>query len=167
MKRIKINYKWFYIQYIVFALLGIIMLIAPTLLFERNPNQLIYEILWYIIISVLTILMVIFFFLDYQIAELTEKSITIKSLFGLIKSIEWNDIYDIRIETVISGTAGVKTFTKEWIVIYTDTNQFDAYFKANRRKKKGPWYIAATKENIKIVNEFMIKYLPNIIPIEP
>ncbi|MCH5151037.1 MAG: hypothetical protein J1F65_00025 [Clostridiales bacterium] len=167
MKKLKVNYTWFYLQYVVLAFICVVMLIAPPFLFESNPDQVIYEILWYSMFSILFILLVIFFLLDYQTAELTEKGITIKSFLGLIKSIDWDSVYDIRIESVISGSAGVKLFKKDWIIIYTAPNQFDAYFKPNRRKKNGPWYIAATKENIKFLKEYMFNYLPNILPIEP
>lgn len=166
MKKLKVNYMAFFLTNLFIMLFSVVFLLITIFDFEPS-DELIYEILWYSILGACFLLPIVLFFLDYQIAELTEKSIAIKSLFGLIKSIEWKDIYDIRIETLISGTAGVMTFTKEWIVIYTDANQFDLYFKPNRRKKKGPWYIAATKQNIKIVNEYMIKYLPTVLPIEP
>ena len=165
MKKIKVNYMTFFLVNLFIVLMSIIFLFISIFYFEPSA-ELVYEILWYGILGACFLLPIFFFFLDYQIAELTEKSITIRSLFGLVRSIEWKDIFDIRVETVITGTSGIKTFTKEWIVIYTDANQSDAYFKPNRRRRKGPWYIAATKENIKIVNEYMVKYLPNVLPIE-
>ena len=165
MKKIKVNYMAFFLVNLFIVFFSVIFLLITIFYFEPS-DKLVYEILWYSILGGCFLVPIILFFLDYQVAELTEKGITIKSLFGLIKSIEWRDIFDIRVETVITGTAGIKTFTKEWIVIYTDANQFDAYFKPNRRRRKGPWYIAATRKNIKIVNECMIKYLPNVIPIE-
>lgn len=166
MKKIKVNYMAFFLVNLFIVLFSVIFLLITIFYFEPS-DKLVYAILWYSILGGCFLVPIILFFLDYQIAELTEKGITIKSLFGLIKSIDWKDVFDIRVETVITGTAGIKTFSKEWIVIYTDENQFDAYFKPNRRRRNGPWYIAATRKNIKIVNECMIKYLPNVIPIEP
>ena len=167
MKKINVNYIAFVIQDIVILLVCILMLIIPSLLFERNPDQWLYEILWYSMFSVFIVILSVAFLLDFQIAELTEKSITIKSVFGVVKSIQWENIYDIRIESVITGTAGARLFSKDWIVVYTESNQFDAYIKPNRKKRKGPWYIAATEKNIKIMKDYMNKYVPHILPIEP
>jgi hypothetical protein len=49
-------------------------------------------------------------------------------------------------------------------VLYTDPSQEERMWGAgiHNRKKKGPWYIACTKENLAVVTEYLIQYAPHI-----
>ena len=49
------------------------------------------------------------------------------------------------------------------IVLYTDSLQLEKVHNGiHNRKKKGPWYIACTKENLTIITEYLIKCAPHI-----
>ncbi len=166
MTKIKVNYIWCWAQYIFLAFLCVLMLLLPILLNWYSSTELWLKIVWNVVFSFSILFCVIFALFYFQTATICSHNIAIKSMFGLIKIIDWQDVYDIRIEDIITGTAGIKTISKEWIVIQTDKNQWDPYIKPNR-KKKGPWYIAATRENINVIKEYMSKCRPDILPIEP
>ncbi len=126
--------------------------------------------LWIIILfSVLLLSFSIFFIISAlymtQRAEISEHGITIYSIFfSTIKVIKWNELVDIRTESIVtfSSSYGYRS-SKDWIVLYTDSSQLEKVRNSiNNRKKKGPWYIACTKENITVMTEYIIKYAPHI-----
>lgn len=127
--------------------------------------------LWTIILfSILMFSFSIFFLVSAlymtQRAKISEEGITIYSVvFSTIKVIKWQELIDVRTESLITFTAvnGGYRSSKDWIVLYTDSSQLEkAHNGINNRKKKGPWYIACTKENITVMTEYIIKYAPHI-----
>lgn len=99
-----------------------------------------------------------------QRAEISEHGITIYSIFfSTIKAIKWNELIDIRTESVVTfSSAYGYRFSKEWIIIYTDSSQKEKVRKPFNPKKVGPWYITCTKENITILTEYVNKYASHI-----
>ncbi len=166
MVKIHVNYKWCWVEYIFFSVCCVFMLLLPVICNWYGNAELWIEITWNVVFVLFIIVFIPYALFNYQTAIITEEYIRLKSAFGIIKDIYWKDIYDVRIEDIITYTAGIKTISKEWIVIQTDKNQWDLYIKSNR-KKKGPWYIAATRENIDVIKEYMSKCRPDILPIEP
>ncbi len=166
MVKIRVNYKWCWLQYIFLSVCCVFMLLLPVICNWYEDAELWIVISWNIVFPGAIIVFIPSILYNYQIAIINEENISIKSIFGLIKVIYWKDVYDVRIVEMVTGTAGVKTINKEWIVIQTDKDQCDPYIKPNR-KKKGPWYIAATRKNIDVIKEYMDKCRSDILPIEP
>ena len=99
-----------------------------------------------------------------QRAEISEHGITIYSVFfSTIKVIKWNELVDIRTESIVTflSSYGYR-YSKDWIVLYTDSSQKEKEHTLMNRKKTGPWYISCTKENITVLTEYIIKYAPHI-----
>ncbi len=126
---------------------------------------------WEIILfSVLLFFFSIFFIIRAlymtQQAEISEEGIIIYSvIFSTIKVIKWNELIDVRTESLITFTSanGGYSSSKDWIVLYTDSSQQEKVHNGiNNRKKNGPWYIACTKENLTVITEYIIKYAPHI-----
>ena len=100
-----------------------------------------------------------------QRAEISEEGITIYSvIFSTIKSIKWNELIDIRTESLITFTSSNGySSSKDWIVLYTDSSQLEKVHNGiHNHKKKGPWYIACTQENITVLTEYILQYAPHI-----
>ena len=128
-----------------------------------------HDTLWAIVLSSILLL----FFSTYSIitalymtqrAEISEHGITIYSIFfSTIKVIKWNELIDIRTESVVtfSSAYGYRS-SKGWIVLYTDSSQKEKERKPFNRKKAGPWYISCTKENITVLTEYVNKYASHI-----
>jgi uncharacterized protein YutD len=103
-----------------------------------------------------------------EIAELSSEGILIKSRIHVIKNISWTEIKRIKIESLVvnhtgSRMVGIKWIYMDWIVIYTSMDQYRLNGGENRRKK-GPWFIAATKKNLDTLNEYIKEYttLPEV-----
>ena len=109
--------------------------------------------------------MIIYALYLIQRAEISEDGITIYSvIFSTIKVIKWNELYDVRTESIITfSSANGFSSSRDWIVLYTDSSQLEKVHNGLcNRKNKGPWYIACTKENLAVVTEYLIKYAPHI-----
>ena len=89
-------------------------------------------------------------FRSYQIAVITEESITISCKLYRIKQIKWKEIQKIKVEKLPTGTAGFSVVYKDWIVVYTNRNEIRNHGGINKRSK-GPWYIYLTDYNFKII----------------
>lgn len=145
--------------------LFILVLMFSIFGFSNDP-------LWVIILfSVLLLFFSIFFIIRAlymtQRAEISEEGIIIYSeIFSTIKVIKWNELIDVRTENLITFTTanGGYSSSKDWIVLYTDSSQKERMWGAGiyNRKKKGPWYISCTKENLTVITEYLIKYAPHI-----
>ena len=126
--------------------------------------------LWTIVLSSIMLLCALSYMFIYalyliQRAEISEDGIAIYSVvFSTIKVIKWNELYDVRTESIITLTsANGYSSSKDWIVLYTDSSQLEKVHNGiHNRKKKGPWYIACTKENLTIITEYLIKCAPHI-----
>jgi hypothetical protein len=127
--------------------------------------------LWTIVLSSIILFSALTYMIIYalyliQRAEISEDGITIYSvIFSTIKVIKWNELYDVRTESIITfSSANGYSSSRDWIVLYTDQSQKERMWGAGiyNRKKKGPWYIACTKENITVMTEYIIKYATHI-----
>ena len=128
-----------------------------------------HDALWEIILlSILLFSFLMFFIIEAlymtQRAEISEHGITIYSVFfSTIKVIKWNELFDIRTQSIVTflSSYGYR-YSKDWIVLYTDSSQKEKEHTLMNRKKTGPWYISCTKENITVLTEYIIKYAPHI-----
>ena len=95
---------------------------------------------------------------------MSEHGIAIYSIFfSTIKEIKWNELIDIRIESLVTFASAYGYRSSEgWIVIYTDSSQKEKERKPFNRKKAGPWYITSTRENITLLTEHINKYASHI-----
>lgn len=125
--------------------------------------------LWVIMLfSILLFFFSIFFIICAlymtQRAEISEQGIAIYSIFfSTIKIIKWNEMIDIRTESIITfSSAYGHRSSKDWIVIYTDSFQKGKERNPFNRKKAGPWYITCTRDNITVLTEYVNKYASHI-----
>lgn len=156
-------YKYCYLQWVVILCLAIGVFLLTSFSFEIK-DEIVWFILWCILFGSICIMCVIFLINSYQTAEFSAEGIVLKTPFGVIKSIAWNDIFKISEEKLVTGTAGASIVYKMWVVIYTDRNQVSKYGGVNK-KKKGPYTIAATTKNVEVINSFIKEYtnLPEIV----
>lgn len=153
MKKLQIQYKWSYLQWIMLFCMMIFLLTLPFWAFEKDDLFLLVKILWYSFFGCCALLCIFLFFINYQTAELSEKGIVIRCILYKIKEISWSDLTKVQIEKLASGTAGLSIIYKDWIVLYTDGNQTRNHG-GNNKRHKGPWYI----KNSNIANELLQKY---------
>ena len=147
------------------AFLTLSTLVLTFAIFGISNDPLWIIILFSVLLLSFSIIFIISALYMTQRAEISEHGITIYSIFfSTIKVIKWNELVDIRTESIVtlSSSYGYSS-SKDWIVLYTDSSQLEkAHNGINNRKKKGPWYIACTKENITVMTEYIIKYAPHI-----
>ena len=147
------------------AFLPVSTLVLTFAIFGISNDPLWIIILFSVLLLSFSIIFIISALYMTQRAEISEHGITIYSIFfSTIKVIKWNELVDIRTESIVtfSSSYGYSS-SKDWIVLYTDSSQLEkAHNGINNRKKKGPWYIACTKENITVMTEYIIKYAPHI-----
>ena len=98
-----------------------------------------------------------------QYAEVSDQGITIHSLFSSIKEIKWDELIDMRTESVATfSSANGYSSSEDWIVLYTDPSQKAKEKSPCNRKKAGPWYIDGTSRNITVLADYARKYAPHI-----
>ena len=100
-----------------------------------------------------------------QRTEISEQGITIYSVFfSTIKVIPWDELVDIRTESIVTFTSanGGYRSMADWIVLYTDLSQKEKGHKLWNRKKTGPWYMTCTKENVTVLTDYIIEFAPHI-----
>ena len=151
----------------VVVFFSIAILVIFSVLPDSSPDTLWDVVLAYILSVFFLTYSIINMLYSIQRAEINEDGITIYSVvFSTIKVIKWNELYDVRTESLITFTTvnGGYSSSKDWIVLYTDPSQEERMWGAgiHNRKKKGPWYIACTKENLAVVTEYLIQYAPHI-----
>ena len=146
------------------AFLSLSMFIYAVVIYDSSRDT-----LWSIVIASALLLFGSTYFITTalymtQRAEISEYGITIYSIFfSKIKIIKWNELVDLRTKSVVTfSSAYGSRSSKDWIVLYTDFSQKEKVHNLMNRKKKGPWYISCTKENLNILTEYVIKYAPHI-----
>jgi hypothetical protein len=100
-----------------------------------------------------------------QRTEISEQGITIYSVFfSTIKVIKWDELVDIRTESIVTFTSanGGYRSMADWIVLYTDLSQKEKEHKLWNRKKTGPWYMTCTKGNVTVLTDYIIEFAPHI-----
>jgi hypothetical protein len=145
---------------------ALMLLVVFFVLPDSSPDTVWDIVLGYIILLSILTFSIIDTLYRIQRAEISEEGITIYSvIFSTIKVIKWNELYDVRTESLITFTTvnGGYNSSRDWIVLYTDSSQKEKIHNGiNNRKKKGPWYIACTKENLTVLTEYIIEYAPHI-----
>jgi hypothetical protein len=147
----------------IFLLLTTIVVLF--VLYDSSRDSMWTMVLSSIILFSLSTYMIIYALYLIQRAEVSEEGITIYSVvFQTIKEIKWTELYDVTTESIITFTsANGYSSSRDWIVLYTDSAQKEKVHNGLcNRKKKGPWYIACTKENLTVITEYLIKYAPHI-----
>lgn len=150
----------------VVVFFSIAILVIFSVLPDSSPDTLWDVVLAYILSVFFLTYSIINMLYSIQRAEINEDGITIYSVvFSTIKVIKWNELYDVRTESLITFTTvnGGYSSSRDWIVLYTDSSQLEKVHNGLcNRKNKGPWYIACTKENLAVVTEYLIQYAPHI-----
>ena len=164
---LKVYYGTYIMSHWVVVFFSIAILVIFSVLPDSSPDTLWDVVLAYVLFVFFLTYSIIDTLYSIQRAEINEDGITIYSVvFSTIKVIKWNELYDVRTESLITFTTvnGGYSYSKDWIVLYTDPSQEERMWGAgiHNRKKKGPWYIACTKENLAVVTEYLIQYAPHI-----
>jgi hypothetical protein len=164
---LKVYYGTYIMTHWVVVFFSIAILVIFSVLPDSSPDTLWDVVLAYVLSVFFLTYSIINALYSIQRAEINEDGITIYSVvFSTIKVIKWNELYDVRTESLITFTTvnGGYSSSKDWIVLYTDPSQEERMRGAgiHNRKKKGPWYIACTKENLAVVTEYLIQYAPHI-----
>ncbi|MBQ8302239.1 MAG: hypothetical protein IJX97_01655 [Clostridia bacterium] len=162
---LKVYYNSVVLSVWFLALLPLALLVSMFALFGTSNDPLWVIILFTILLLSFSLFFIITALYRTQRAEISELGITIYSIFfSTIKVIKWNELIDVRTESIVTFTSSYGySSSKDWIVLYTDSSQIEKVHNGiNNRKKKGPWYIACTKENLTVITEYIIKYAPHI-----
>lgn len=146
---LKVQFRWSYLQWIMLTFMMIFIILLPLFAFDKD-DSIELQIIYYLLFSSLAVISIILFFVNYQIAVITEESITISCKLYRIKQIKWKEIQKIKVEKLPTGTAGFSVVYKDWIVVYTNRNEIRNHGGINKRSK-GPWYIYLTDYNFKII----------------
>lgn len=145
---------------IAWAIMLLIMLafsIVPNIIWKTDP--LVWKIIDIIFFSVLAIMCAYILLQNCQFAELSDKGIDIKNVFGSIAFIAWEKVQSISIEKVCIYNSRAHIFV-DWIVIRTGKPQ-EIYF-AKNKKNVPPWLITASKKNIAEMQVFLSVYRPDL-----
>lgn len=146
------------------AFLPLVALVLTFVIFGISNDPLWVIILFSILLLFFSIFFIIRALYMTQRAQISEHGITIYSIFfSTIKVIKWNELVDLRTESVVtfSSVYGYRS-SQDWIILYTDFPKKEKVHNLMNRKKTGPWYISCTKENLTILTEYIIKYAPHI-----
>jgi hypothetical protein len=141
-----------------------VALVLTFVIFGISNDPLWISILFSILLLSFSISFIIRALYMTQRAEINEHGITIYSIiFSTIKVIKWNELVDIRTKSIVTflSSYGYR-YSKDWIVLYTDSSQKEKEHTLMNRKKTGPWYISATKENISVLTIYVKKYASHI-----
>jgi|GEM_PF-4841381 len=158
---VKVQYKWNYLQWVMLASMMIFLLVLPVFAFDNYEPQWL-TVLWFIFFGLFALACLLFAFIGYQIAELSDKGLILKCKLYIIKELKWSELERVRIEKLASGTAGLSIIYKEWIVLYTESRQLRNHGGVNKTKK-GPWYIKFTEQNFSLIKEFCFKFNSNAV----
>ena len=163
---LKVYYGTYIMTHWIAVFSAVMLLVVFIILPDSSPDTIWDSVLGCIILLSMLIFLIIDTLYLMQRAEISEEGITIYSvIFSTIKVIKWNELYNVRTESLITFTSanGGYSTCKDWIILYTDSSQLEKVYKGiHNSKKKGPWYIACTKENISIIKKYIIKYAPHI-----
>lgn len=162
---LRVYYGAYIMTHWIVAFSALTILIVFSVLPDSSPDTLWDVVLGYTISLFFLTFSIIDTLYSTQRAEISEEGITIYSVvFSTIKAIKWNELIDVRTESIVTFTsANGYSSSRDWIVLYTDSSQLEKVHNGiHNRKKKGPWYIACTKENLTVITEYLIKYAPHI-----
>ncbi len=145
-----------------FTALPLFMGAVPFLFFE-SLEPLAHLIAWECLSLALFCFSLFHALSSCQRAELDEAGITLRSPFGVIRTLTWDELADVRTESINTfSSRGVPVGRLDHIVLYTESSQrYGEKTPANRRKK-GPWFVAGTPENIETLAKYLIAYAPHV-----
>lgn len=137
--------------------------LLPLIYGISENDSLAVTVCFFSLVSLGSIFLFIHALYTVQYAEVSDQGITIRSLFSTIKEIKWNELIDMRTESVVtfSSAYGHRSF-EDWIVLYTDPSQKAKEKRPFNRKKRGPWYIDGASRNITVLADYAKKYAPHI-----
>ena len=138
------------IVWIVLSACGGVMLILPNALSWEYSTKL-SLVIYYAISMIFIVLGLIYALRFMEYAELYENRVVIKSLFGKIVSLEWNDIKSIKIEDLITYDSRGHIYLS-WIVIKSSKCVLG---KGRLNKKKNSFcQIVASSKNIAVLKRY-------------
>ncbi len=142
---------------------SLVPLLLPFIFGITENDSLVVIICFLILVSLGSIFLFINALYMVQYAEVSDHGITIRSLLSTIKEIKWDELIDLRTESVatFSSAYGHRS-SEDWIVLYTDPSQKEKEKHPFNRKKRGPWYIDGTSRNISVLADYAKKYAPHI-----
>ena len=137
--------------------------LLPFLYGISENDSLVITVCFFTLVSLGSVFLFINALYLIQYAEINERGITFYSLFFPIKKINWDELVDIRTESVVTFSSSYGHHSSEdWIILYTDPSQRSKAKIPFNRKKKGPWYIDGTDRNITVLADYVRKYAPHI-----
>ncbi len=165
MKKIRIKVNSGKVLFSVWFLWGfsLVPLLLPLIFGITENDSLAVVICFLTLVSLGSIFLFINALYMVQYAEVSDRGIIIHSLFSTIKEIKWNELIDLRTESVVTfSSAYGHRSSEDWIVLYTDSSQKAKEKSPFNRKKRGPWYIDGTSHNITVLADYAKEYAPHI-----
>ncbi len=165
MKKVRIKVNSGKVLFSVWFLWGfsLVPLLLPFIFGITENDSLIVIICFSALISLVSVFLLINALYMVQYAEVSDQGIIIRSLFSTIKEIKWDELMDMRTESVatFSSANGYRS-SEDWIVLYTDPSQKGKEKSPFNRKKTGPWYIDGSSHNITVLADYAKKFAPHI-----
>ena len=145
----------YWISYAFICLLSILVLIIGSVLFSND--NLIWKILFYIVISLIIVGFLIATLYNYQFAIIHNDSIVIRSLICIFVKTNINDITDIKKENLPTFRNNLGfTSSNDWIMIYTKASTKDKKLYGLNKKNNSPYKIPYSDKNWHIMQSFNI-----------
>ena len=137
--------------------------LLPFLYGISENDSLVVTVCFFTLVSLGSIFLFLNALYTVQYAEINERGITVCSIILPIKEIKWEELVDIRTESVVTfSSAYGHRSSEDWIVLYTDPSQKAKEKHPFNRKKRGPWYIGGTDRNVTVLADYVRKYAPHI-----
>ena len=137
--------------------------LLPLLYGISENDSLVVTVCFFTLMSLGSIFLFLNALYTVQYAEVSDRGIVIRSPLSTIKEIKWDELIDMRTESVatFSSAYGHRS-SEDWIVLYTDPSQKAKEKHPFNRKKRGPWYIDGTDRNVTVLADYVRKYAPHI-----
>ena len=137
--------------------------LLPLLYGISENDSLVVNVCFFTLMSLGSIFLFLNALYTVQYAEVSDRGIVIRSPLSTIKEIKWDELIDMRTESVatFSSAYGHRS-SEDWIVLYTDPSQKAKEKHPFNRKKRGPWYIDGTDRNVTVLADYVRKYAPHI-----
>ena len=149
------------IHLIVISAIGlalfIFMFFIPLVL-KWHDEDLVYKILWYIIMTAGTIICLYFFlsFLEFAIVQ-DDTLIIRKFIFFKLVELPLEKIQYVFIER-LSAQPHLNSSSVDWITLCLDKNEKlqERKYGGNNKKGKSSWQIMATSKNLEVLRQYFV-----------
>ena len=112
------------------------------------------KVLWFTLTGGGLILALFAFIYYLQFAIANDDGITIRGLFYKIVELRWVDIVSAEAKKCVTyDNRG--TISLLWIILKTDKKQEVGGLAGENSRKRAPWYVIATKKNMKIIGQHL------------